>query len=150
MATKLTWHQEDLDTAPARTLRELHKAQSALEVAGDLVDNQLNPLRAEGGPTMFTRALTQFETTLSAMETLTKAYEYYLVRCLEAGLSPAAAATAWNIHSSEAFEDELIEAERHGPNAMQMIDISILRILGIPPHDQEPGDAPCGEGAPGE
>jgi hypothetical protein len=49
------------------------------------------------------------------------------------------AAAAWDMHSSEAFEAELVEAERYGPNALRMIDAALLARLGIAPHDARPG-----------
>jgi hypothetical protein len=62
-------------------------------------------------PTMFGRVLRHLSQAMQAAQTLIEAYDYYLARCLEAGIGPEDAAAAWDIHSSEAFEAELVEAE---------------------------------------
>jgi hypothetical protein len=57
-------------------------------------------------------------------------------------MSPADAAAAWDIHSSETFEAALVEAESYSPNALRMIDDRLLARLEIPPHEAAlPGDA---------
>ena len=84
---------------------------------------------------MLRRAVDQLSTAISTARILVEAYDYYLARCIEAGISPEDAAAAWNIHSSEPFEAEVVEAESYGPNAMRMIDEHILAKLGIAPYD---------------
>jgi hypothetical protein len=83
---------------------------------------------------MFGRILGHLSTALLQGQTLLEAYDYFQVRCAEAGISPEDAAAAWDMHSSEAFEADIIEAESYGPNAMRMIDETILARLRIPPH----------------
>ena len=66
---------------------------------------------------------------------LLDAYDYFLARCQEAGLTLEQAEAAWQVHSSPAFEAELVTGESYGPNALRMVDEQILAHLGLPPHD---------------
>ena len=64
---------------------------------------------------------------------LLEAYDYFLARCQDGGITLEQEEAVWQVHSSAAFEAELIEAESYGPNAIHMIDEQILTHLGLPP-----------------
>jgi hypothetical protein len=103
-------------------------------------DAELDRLRSHHVK-MFPRVIDELGDALHAALTLVRAYDYYIARCTEAGIPPKDAAVAWNIHSSEAFERELVEAESYGPNALRLVDTQILAKLGIAPHEATKEDA---------
>jgi hypothetical protein len=105
----------------------------------DLYDGQLEAISAQ--PAIFyERVLGYLQRALYDTRTLVEAYDYYLARCAEAGVTPDQAHAAWQVHSSPDFEGELGAAEAYGPNAMRMIDEQILAKLGIAPHAAEVPD----------
>jgi hypothetical protein len=137
MSSSILWRQEDRETDAEKERRLLHKAQGALQGIWAIVETQLDePFGHRTEPAMLGRVVKHLTTALNAAQTLIDAYEYHLARCLEASLSPETAATAWQLHSSEVFEAELIEAESYGPNFMRLVDETILAPLGIGPHDR--------------
>jgi len=75
----------------------------------------------------------QTHTVTRQTRILLEAYDYFLARCQEGGITLEQEEAAWQVHSSAAFEAELIEAESYGPNAIHMIDEQILTHLGLPP-----------------
>jgi hypothetical protein len=101
----------------------------------DMYDIQVDVTRQEG--IFYQRVLGFLSGALYHTRTLLEAYDYYLARCAEAGLTAEQAHTAWQIHSSPEFEAEIVEAESYGPNALRMIDEQVLRPLGIGPHAPE-------------
>ena len=79
----------------------------------------------------------QTHTVTRQTRILLEAYDCFLARCQEGGITLEQEEAAWQVHSSAAFEAELIEAESYGPNAMHLIDEQILTHLGLPPHVAE-------------
>jgi hypothetical protein len=132
--SNIIWKQADRETPTDKERRTLHQAEAALEVLWAIWDTQLDTLYHRDAPKMFGRVLKQLNAAIHAAQTLVEAYDYYQARCAEAGITPEDAAAAWDMHSTEAFEAELVDAESVGPNAMRMIDEKILATLGIPPH----------------
>jgi hypothetical protein len=133
MSSRTLWHQSDRETPADQARRTIHQAEAALQALWAVFDAQLDPVAHQDAPKMFGRTLTALGAALQAAQTLVGAYDYFLARCLEAGMSPADAAAAWDMHSSEAFEAEIVEAEAVGPNALRMIDDRLLARLGIAP-----------------
>jgi hypothetical protein len=136
-ATKIIWKQEDRESPADQARRAIHQAEAALESVWSIWDAQLDVLAHRPDlPKMCGRTITALWTAIQTAQTLVEGYDYYLARCAEAGISPEDAAAAWNMHSSEAFEAELVEAESCGPNALRMIDETILARLGVPPQGE--------------
>lgn len=140
MTTKHIWRQQDRETPMQQARRTILQAEASLHALWGVYDADLDDLRYRG-PAMFQRTLADLATVLNATRTLFEAYDYFLARCAEAGMTPEAAHTAWDEHSTEEFEAEMVEAERAGPNAMRMIDETILARLGIPPHGEMDNEA---------
>jgi hypothetical protein len=136
----LIWHQADRDTPSEQERRSILQAEAAVKALWAIYDAELASLQ-QRAPKMFSRILGQLSTALNQAQTLLEAYDYYQVRCAEAGISPEDAAAAWDTHSSDAFEADIIEAESYGPNAMRMIDETILARLRIPPYSVADGAA---------
>jgi hypothetical protein len=132
------WRQADRETGLVKARRDLLLALGAVDGLSALSDGHLDRLRHE--PVFYARALTPLFEALSLTRILLEAYEYFLARCQEAGMSLDDAQAAWQVHSSPEFEGELLDAERYGPNAMAMIDQHILARLGIGPNDVREGD----------
>ena len=145
MPTKIIWHQKDREDAPTRARRTLIEAEAALSAMWDLYDGRLEHLTASG-PALLTRALKPLSEALLRARTLVDAYDYYVTRCLEAGLTPEQAHAGWDEWSSEDFEADLVEAESYGPNAIAMIDETILARLGIVPLEPREEDTDDDEG----
>jgi hypothetical protein len=117
-----------------RARRDLLTALAQVRAMESLYEDTLERLRQ--APVFYQRVLTSLHETLWHTRTLLEAYDYFLARCAEAGFTPEQAEAAWQVHSSPAFEAELIEAESYGPNALPMVDEQILAKLGLAPHDQ--------------
>ena len=75
----------------------------------------------------------QTHTVTRQTRILLEAYDCFLARCQDGGITLEQEEAAWEVHSSAAFAAELIEAESYGPHAMHMIDEQILTHLGLPP-----------------
>ena len=132
MMSNIIWHQADRETPNQTAVRNIHQAEAVLRslqgvLHEELADWHKHPMQMLG------RVYEQVSTALNVALTLAEAYDYFLHRCLEAGMSAEDAQAAWNIHSSAAFEAEVVEAESYGPNAMRMIDATILSKLHIAP-----------------
>jgi hypothetical protein len=115
--------------------RDILTALAQLRGMESLCDDTLERLQQQ--PVFYKRVLTPLLEALWHTRILLDAYDYFLARCQEAGLTPDQAEAAWQVHSSPAFEAELIEAESYGPNALRMIDEQILAKLGLKPHDAD-------------
>src|SRR5712691_11474922 len=134
--TKHIWRQADRETPMEQARRASLAASAALSSMWGIHDALLDSAGYDE-VAFYKRVFRELVTTLSTTRTLLEAYEYFLARCAEAGLSPEQAHTSWQVHSSPAFEAELVEAEALGPNAMGMIDRQILRPMGLKPHDED-------------
>jgi hypothetical protein len=117
-----------------RARRDILTALAGVTGMEALYDDHLERLQLQQEPVLYARALKPLHELLWHTRTLLEAYDYFLARCQDAGLSVEQAQAAWQVHSSPAFEAEMIEAESYGPNAMRMIDEQILHHLGLPPH----------------
>jgi hypothetical protein len=133
----LFWRQADREAPLPRARRGVQAMTTVLQGAYAIYEDQIG-LRVGLSPhevPFYARTLAPVTTALWAARTLFEAYDYYLARCEEAGLSLDDAHAAWQVHSSPAFEAELVEAEADGPNAMGMIDRQVLAKMGIAPHE---------------
>jgi hypothetical protein len=130
--SKLIWHQSDREAPLPRARREVQALTTVLQGAYAMYEDQVG-LSSHEVP-FYARTLAPVTTALTAAQTLLRAYDYYLARCQEAGRSLDEAQAAWQVHSSPAFEAEIVEAESYGPNAMDMIDREVLAKMGIAPH----------------
>jgi hypothetical protein len=129
------WSQADREPPLLRARRDILTALAQVRGMESLYEDTLERLQQE--PIFYQRVLKPLHATLWHTRILLEAYDYFLARCLEAGISLDQAEAAWQIHSSPAFEAELVEAESYGPNAMHMIDTQVLCHLGLAPHDRE-------------
>ena len=137
MSVKLAptiWSQVDRETGIVKARRDLLTTLACVNGMEDMYDAQLERIAQQ--PVFYERVLTPLTTMLWHTRILLEAYDYFLARCLEAGITLDQAQAAWQVHSSAAFEAELIEAESYGPNALHMIDAQILSHLGLGPHDE--------------
>jgi hypothetical protein len=134
--TKQIWRQEDRESPMERARRESLTASAALVSMWGIYDALIDTT-GYNDVAFYDRVFTSLTSTLTTTRTLLEAYEYFLARCGEAGLSPEQAHTSWQVHSSPAFEAELVHAEEFGPNALGMIDRQILRPMGLQPHDED-------------
>jgi hypothetical protein len=128
------WSQADRETPMLRARRDLLTTLATVTGMDAMYDAQVERIQQQ--PVFYDRVLKPLATTLWHTRILLEAYDYFLARCQEAGISLDQAQAAWQVHSSPAFEAELIEAESYGPNAMHMIDTQILCHLGLAPHDE--------------
>jgi hypothetical protein len=135
MPTKTIWNQADRETGLAKARREVLMALASVRSLEAIHDAALEAVQQQ--PIFYARVLTPLAERLWHTRILLEAYDYFLARCQEAGVSLDQAQAAWQVHSSPEWEAELREAESYGPNAMGMIDEQILRHLGIAPHDQD-------------
>lgn len=136
MTTKHIWSQKDRETPMEQARREVLTAVAALRHLRAVFEESLDGLYRHNAPsTLYARALQPLSERLNDASTLLDAYDYYLARCAEAGLTPERATAAWEAQSTPAWEAEVVEAESYGPNAMHMVDEQILAALGLPPHD---------------
>jgi len=118
--------------------RDILTALAQLRGMESLYDDTLERLQQQ--PVFYKRVLTPLHEALWHTRILLDAYDYFLARCQEAGLTPDQAEAAWQVHSSPAFEAELIEAESYGPNALPMVDTQLLAKLGLKPHGADVTD----------
>jgi hypothetical protein len=118
-----------------RARRDILTALAQVEGMARLYEDTLERLAQE--PVFYQRVLTPLHELLWQTRHLLEAYDYFLARCLEAGITRDQAEAAWQVHSSPAFEAELVEAESYGPNILHMIDTQILCHLGLAPYDRE-------------
>jgi hypothetical protein len=132
---KHIWHQDDREEGLTLARRKALMTLATVTALCDIADESLSRVRQE--PVFYKRALEPLSTAIGHARTLLDAYDYYLARCQEGGITLDQAEAAWQVHSSAAFEAEMIEAESYGPNAMHMIDAQILVHLGLPPHAAE-------------
>jgi hypothetical protein len=139
MQTSTIWSQEDRETPMARARRVVLTTLASVKAMEAIYDQQNE--RTQQEPVFYERVLAPLHTTLWHTRILLEAYDYFLARCQEANVTLDQAHAAWQVHSTPAFEAELVEAESYGPNAMHMIDEQILCHLGLPPYDREQ-DAP--------
>ena len=133
---KHIWRQADRESPMEQARRASLAASTALESMYAIYDALLDTAGYEDSA-FYTRVLGEASSALLKARTLLEAFEYFLARCSEAGLTPEQAHAAWHIHSSPAFEAELVEAEALGPNAMGMIDRQVLAKMGLKPHDED-------------
>jgi len=148
--TKIIWRQEDRETPMERARRASLTASAALASMWGIHDALLDTTGYRDDVAFYDRVFGSLTSALTTARTLLEAYEYFLARCAEAGLTPEQAHTSWQVHSSPAFEAELVNAEEFGPNALGMIDRQILRPMGLQPHDED-GDSESGlEGGSGD
>ena len=133
--TKHIWHQQDRESGLTLARRHVLTTLASVEAMYHMADGALEDRRRT--PVFYQRALQPLLTAINQTQTLLEAYDYFLARCQEGGITLDQAEAAWQVHSSAAFEAELIEAESYGPNAMRMIDEQILVHLGLPPHAAE-------------
>jgi hypothetical protein len=138
MTTKHIWSQRDRETPMEQTRRDVVTAVAALRHLRAVFEESLEGLYRHQDPSaLFARALQPLSEQLNATTTLVEAYDYYLARCAEAGLTPERATAAWEAQTSPAWEAEVVEAEAYGPNALPMVDAQILAALGLPPHEDK-------------
>jgi hypothetical protein len=135
MATEHIWSQPDRETPMQRARRDVITAVGAVESMRALFEDALASLYRPSETTLYARALQPLSAQISRALTLLEAYDYYLARCAEAGLTPAHAQAAWEAQSSAAWEAALVEGESHAPNALAMVDTQSLVALGLPPHE---------------
>jgi hypothetical protein len=133
------WSQADREPPMLRARRDVLTMLATVNGMDAMYDAHLERIAQQ--PVFYERVLKPLATTLWHTRTLLEAYDYFLARCGEASITLDQAQAAWQVHSSEAFEAELIEAESYGPNAMRMIDEQILRHLGLGPHDETSAEA---------
>ena len=136
----IIWGQADRESPMGRARRDIVTALSQVRGMESLYEDHLERLQQQ--PVFYQRVLTPLHDALWHTRTLLEAYDYFLARCGEAGVSLDQADAAWQVHSSPAFEAELIEAESYGPNALHMVDEQILAALGLPPHDADAATQP--------
>jgi hypothetical protein len=128
------WSQADREPPMLRARRDVLTALAQVRGMEGVYEDTLERLQQE--PVFYKRVLAPLHEALWHTRILLEAYDYFLARCQEAGLSLDQAEAAWQVHSSAAFEAELIEAESYGPNALHMVDAQILAKLGLAPHDE--------------
>jgi len=134
MHTKQIWRQEDREDSMAAARRTVIKATTTLAGFWALYEADLEGVRYK--TPIYDRALKPLTDALNAARTLLEAYDYFLARCAEAGLTAVQAHAAWEAQSSPAWEAELVDAESYGPNALRLVDEHILSHLGIVPHEE--------------
>ena len=141
MTTKQIWSQKDRETPMEQARREVLTAVAALRHLRAVFEESVDSMYSRSDRTLYARALQPLSESLSDASILLEAYDYYLARCAEAGLTPERATAAWEAQSSPGWEAEVIEAEAVGPNAMHMVDAQILAALGLPPHEDQAASA---------
>jgi hypothetical protein len=127
------WSQADREFESQKARRDLLTALAQVRSMESLYEDTLE--RLQQAPVFYTRVLRPLHEALWHTRILLDAYDYFLARCQEAGLTLEQAEAAWQVHSSPAFEAELVMGESYGPNALRMVDEQILSHLGLPPHD---------------
>jgi hypothetical protein len=130
--TKILWNQADRETPQERERRTILQAQGLLAAMQHICDEGLDGVWHRA-PKLFERLGHTLQDALTAARVWLEAYDYFQARCAEAGMSPEDAAAAWDLHVTPEFERELVEAEGYGPNAIRMLDETVLRTLQIAP-----------------
>ena len=132
MATHQVTCQEDRDDEMQRARRTVVKIKAALEAIWLLSDEMLDAHRYD--VPLYTRICAVMAQAVQAQRLLIEAFDYYLARCAEAGLSVREAAAAWERYTAPMFEAELVEEGVYGAALLDRIDFQILLPLGLAPH----------------
>jgi hypothetical protein len=135
-STKFIRHQKDREAGITLARRRVLMTLATVESMGHIADGAFHPTRTTD--VFYPRAEYPLRDAIWHARVLLQAYDYYLARCQEGGITLEQAEAAWQVHSSPAFEAELIEAEESfRANATHLIDEQILTHLGLPPHEAE-------------
>jgi hypothetical protein len=135
---KSIWYQKDREDSMALARRRVLKTLATVESMGYIADTAFHPTRTTD--VFYPSAEYPLREAIWHARVLLNAYDYYLARCQEGGIPLDQAETAWQVHASPAFEDELIEAEDSMASTMPLVDAQILSHLGLPPHEAEVQD----------
>jgi hypothetical protein len=133
--TKYICEQEDREDGMTLARRRVLKTLATVESMAHIANTAFHPTRTTD--VFYHRTEQPLRDAIWHASVLLRAYDYYLARCQEGGITLAAAEAAWQGHASPAFETALLEEEPWSPNVLHRIDEQILTHLGLPPHEAE-------------
>jgi hypothetical protein len=84
-STKHVWHQEDREDVITLARRRVLMTLAAVEAMSHIADGSLDDLRHK--MVFYQRALAPLQAAISQARTLLDAYDYFLARCQEGGIT---------------------------------------------------------------